>query len=201
MTVLLGLLAGLGVASAQADAPVLTRGGGRQTPRVTEQTPGTLPSNATNTPLPSPSPIQTTSPLSPETVSPSNTVTTTSTGSNGPSSSTDIQDSTTSTSAKPSEKANDQAVHVVQFNTTDSSKPTQATVKTGTLTLHPEKNPVREGFRFDGWTLDGQPFDFQTPILQDITLTAKWAKTTDWTLSPDHGPATGAQLTISPPDR
>ena len=105
------------------------------------------------------------------------------------------------TSAKPSEKANDQAVHVVQFNTTDSSKPTQATVKTGTLTLHPEKNPVREGFRFDGWTLDGQPFDFQTPILQDITLTAKWAKTTDWTLSPDHGPATGAQLTISPPDR
>ena len=60
---------------------------------------------------------------------------------------------------------------------------------------------MREGFRFDGWTLDGQPFDFQTPILQDITLTAKWAKTTDWTLSPDHGPATGAQLTISPPDR
>ena len=89
----------------------------------------------------------------------------------------------------------------MQFNTTDSSKPTQATVKTGTLTLHPERNPVREGFRFDGWTLDGQPFDFQTPILQDITLTAKWAKTTDWTLSPDHGPATGAQLTISPPDR
>nr|WP_232339391.1 InlB B-repeat-containing protein [Bifidobacterium polysaccharolyticum] len=176
-------------------------GGGRQTPRVAEQTPGTLPSNATNTPLPSPSPIQTTSPLSPETVSPSNTVTTIPTGSNGPSSSTDIQDSTTSTSAKPSEKANDQAVHVVQFNTTDSSKHTQATVKTGTLTLHPEKNPVREGFRFDGWTLDGQPFDFQTPILQDITLTAKWAKTTDWTLSPDHGPATGAQLTISPPDR
>ncbi len=34
-----------------------------------------------------------------------------------------------------------------------------------------------------------------------MTLTAKWAKTTDWTLSPDHGPATGAQLTISPPDR
>ena len=56
MTVLLGLLAGLGVASAQADAPVLTGGGGRQTPRVAEQNPGISPSNATDAPLPSPSP-------------------------------------------------------------------------------------------------------------------------------------------------
>ena len=32
MTVLLGLLAGLGVASAQADAPVLTGGGGSSDP-------------------------------------------------------------------------------------------------------------------------------------------------------------------------
>ena len=59
---------------------------------------------------------------------------------------------------------------------------------------------MREGFRFDGWTHDGQPFDFQTPILQDTTLKAQWSKTTDWTLSPDHGPATGTRLTISPPN-
>ena len=32
MTVLLGLLAGLGVASAQADAPILTGGGGSSDP-------------------------------------------------------------------------------------------------------------------------------------------------------------------------
>ena len=74
-------------------------------------------------------------------------------------------------------------------------------MKTGTLVIPPEHNPVRESFQFEGWTLDGQPYDFQTPILQDITLTAKWAKTTDWTLSPNHGPTTGAQLTISPPDK
>ncbi|WP_332460950.1 InlB B-repeat-containing protein [Bifidobacterium apousia] len=74
-------------------------------------------------------------------------------------------------------------------------------MKTGTLVIPPEHNPVRESFQFEGWTLDGQPYDFQTPILQDITLTAKWAKTTDWTLSPNHGPAAGAQLTISPPDK
>ena len=89
----------------------------------------------------------------------------------------------------------------MRFDPVDGSKPTQATVKTGTLADPPQQNPQRPGFRFDGWTLDGQPFDFRTPILQDTTLKAQWSKTADWTLSPEHGPAAGARLTISPPDR
>ena len=89
----------------------------------------------------------------------------------------------------------------MRFDPADGSKPTQSTVKTGTLTTPPKKNPARDGFRFDGWTHDGQPFDFQTPILQDTTLKAKWTKITDWTLNPDHGPASGARLTINPPNQ
>ena len=89
----------------------------------------------------------------------------------------------------------------MRFDPADGSKPTQSTVKTGTLAAPPQQNPQRQGFRFDGWTLDNQPFDFQTPILQDTTLKARWSKTTDWTLNPDHGPASGARLTISPPNR
>ena len=89
----------------------------------------------------------------------------------------------------------------MRFDPADGSTPTQSTVKTGTLAAPPQQNPVREGFRFDGWTYNNQPFDLQTPILQDTTLKAQWSKTTDWTLSPDHGPATGTKLTISPPDR
>ena len=90
-------------------------------------------------------------------------------------------------------------MQTVRFDPADGSKLTQSTVKTGTLATPPQQNPVREGFRFDGWTHDGQPFNFQTPILQNTTLKARWTKTTDWTLSPNHGPASGAQLTISPP--
>ena len=90
-------------------------------------------------------------------------------------------------------------MQTVRFDPADGSKPTQSTVKTGTLAAPPQQNPQREGFRFEGWTHDGQPFDFQTPILQDTTLKAQWTKPTDWTLSPDHGPASGARLTISPP--
>ena len=88
---------------------------------------------------------------------------------------------------------------MVRFDPANGSKPTQTTVKTGTLAAAPQENPQRQGFRFDGWTHDGQPFDLQTPILQDTTLKAQWSKTTDWTLSPEHGPATGTRLTISPP--
>ena len=87
----------------------------------------------------------------------------------------------------------------MRFDPANGSKLTQSTVKTGTLATPPEKNPVREGFQFDGWTHDGQPFDFRTPILQDTSLKAQWTKITDWTLSPDHGPASGTRLTISPP--
>ena len=92
-------------------------------------------------------------------------------------------------------------MHMVRFDPGDGSRPTQSTVKNGTLAAAPQQNPQRDGFQFDGWTYDSQPFDFRTPILQDMTLKAKWTRTTDWTLSPDHGPAAGAHLIISPPDK
>ncbi len=183
MIVLLGLLAGLGIASAQDDAPILDR----QTPSVAEQSSATLSSSATGTPLSSPSPIQAATPLSP-------TPSTQSSMSGNP-------DSPDSSPAKPSDETDNQTTYTVSFDPADGSKPTQATVKTGTLAVAPQQNPQRPGFRFDGWTHDGLPYDFQTPILQDTTLKAQWSKTTDWTLSPDHGPASGARLTISPPDR
>ena len=183
MIVLLGLLAGLGIASAQEDAPILDR----QTPRVTDGASATLPGSATDSPLSSPSPIQTTTPLSPTPSTPSST--------------TGTPDSAGTATAKSADKTEDQASHMVRFDPADGSKPTQSTVKTGTLVSAPQQNPQRPGFRFNGWMLDGRPYDLQTPILRDTTLKAKWTKTTDWTLSPDHGPATGARLTISPPDR
>ena len=114
-----------------------------------------------------------------------------------------MPDNTNTPSTNPFNKndANGQPAHTVRFDPADGSRPTQSTVENGALAFPPENNPIREGFRFDGWALNDQPFDFQTPIIQDTALKAQWTKTTDWTLSPDHGPASGARLTISPPDR
>lgn len=37
-------------------------------------------------------------------------------------------------------------------------------------------DPTRDGFRFDGWYLGEEKYDFSTPITDNITLTAKWVK-------------------------
>jgi uncharacterized repeat protein (TIGR02543 family) len=34
--------------------------------------------------------------------------------------------------------------------------------------------PVREGYTFDGWFLDGAPYDFAAKVTKGITLTARW---------------------------
>jgi len=36
------------------------------------------------------------------------------------------------------------------------------------------KDPVKEGYTFEGWYLDGELFDFNTPITKNIELIAKW---------------------------
>ena len=38
------------------------------------------------------------------------------------------------------------------------------------------KEPIREGYIFAGWYLDGQEYDFLKPIYQDIILDALWQK-------------------------
>ena len=37
-------------------------------------------------------------------------------------------------------------------------------------------NPTRDGYTFIEWQLDGKTFDFNSKIVKDITLTAKWEK-------------------------
>ena len=39
-------------------------------------------------------------------------------------------------------------------------------------------DPERDGYIFAGWLLDGEPYDFTTPITADITLTASWTEDT-----------------------
>ena len=51
------------------------------------------------------------------------------------------------------------------------------TVEAGSLVDKPA-DPMREGYRFDGWYADGSddPFDFSQPITSDVTLHAKWVR-------------------------
>ncbi len=35
-------------------------------------------------------------------------------------------------------------------------------------------DPTADGYTFVGWYVDDEEFDFDTPITEDITITAKW---------------------------
>ena len=53
----------------------------------------------------------------------------------------------------------------------------QIRVPAGTALAEPE-TPVRNGYLFRGWQLDGAAYDFATPVTEDITLTAVWQELT-----------------------
>lgn len=50
-------------------------------------------------------------------------------------------------------------------------------VKDGNLVVEP-KEPQKDGFKFDGWYLNGERFDFTTPISDNVELLASWIKET-----------------------
>ena len=61
--------------------------------------------------------------------------------------------------------------HTVTFD--DGENQNKITVKHNGR-VSPVKDPVRDGFEFKGWLLDGEPYDFSTRITADMTLTAQW---------------------------
>ena len=63
--------------------------------------------------------------------------------------------------------------YTVTFDTQDgTSVPAQTVTENGTVTR--PADPTRDGYTFKGWTLDGQPYDFGTPVTGNLTLTAVW---------------------------
>lgn len=65
--------------------------------------------------------------------------------------------------------------NIVKFDTGEgSSINSQLINKKGEVTR--PIDPVREGYSFEGWFVDGEEFDFKQIITGDITLEAKWKK-------------------------
>lgn len=62
---------------------------------------------------------------------------------------------------------------IVRFNTNDGSKIPNQKVEYLDFAKQPS-NPFKEGYMFMGWYLNDELFDFTTPIINDLTLVAKW---------------------------
>lgn len=57
----------------------------------------------------------------------------------------------------------------------DPTPPAQE-VDYGQKAKQPSPDPQKSGFLFKGWLLDGNPYDFNTPVKSNITLVAQWEK-------------------------
>lgn len=65
--------------------------------------------------------------------------------------------------------------HTVTFDSTGGSSVSEQKIKTGEKVKEPD-NPVRNGYTFLCWTLDGKTYDFNQKIEKGITLVATWKK-------------------------
>ena len=68
--------------------------------------------------------------------------------------------------------------YTVTFETFGGTTVPSQTVEEGDTATEPE-DPTREGYTFGGWYLDEDctvPYDFSTPVTEDITIYAKWTK-------------------------
>lgn len=72
-----------------------------------------------------------------------------------------------------SERSADDEECTVSFNSAGGTEVSPQQVKKWGTAAEPEE-PTREGYLFGTWTLDGSAYDFNTPVTEDITLTAVW---------------------------
>ena len=68
--------------------------------------------------------------------------------------------------------------YTVTFDSTGGTAVSKQTIEYGNNAIQPT-NPTKEGYTFYGWTLNGNAYNFSTPITKNIVLVATWGSN-DW---------------------
>ncbi|MBQ8136993.1 MAG: InlB B-repeat-containing protein [Clostridia bacterium] len=85
---------------------------------------------------------------------------------------------------------------IVTFDSDGGTAVGSQAVAKGAKATRPE-DPTREGYSFQGWTLNGAEYSFDTPVTADITLKAQWAEIFTVTFESDGGSDVDPQSVIS----
>lgn len=72
----------------------------------------------------------------------------------------------------------EKAKYTVTFNNDDNTEITTKTVEAGSKVTKPT-DPVKDGYKFNGWLYNHAIFNFDTPINENMVLTASYEKITD----------------------
>ena len=81
------------------------------------------------------------------------------------------------------------------FNSNGGTAVDSQTVKYGELAVKPA-DPTRDGYTFNGWTLNGTPYDFSSPVTGNITLVAQWTRNSTTGGNTGGGTTTRYDLTV-----
>ncbi|MCH4895367.1 hypothetical protein E0494_01420 [Marinilabiliaceae bacterium JC040] len=73
-------------------------------------------------------------------------------------------------------------IYTVTFDTDEGSKIDVIKLREGLKITKPE-DPVKDGFNFIEWQLEGIKYDFNTPVKKDITLRAIWKAIPEYTIT------------------
>ena len=73
-------------------------------------------------------------------------------------------------------RINDGAYVTVTFNSDGGTPVEGAKVLRGQEVAKPTDDPTKSGYTFTGWYLGDARYDFNTPVIAPLTLTAKWEK-------------------------
>lgn len=68
--------------------------------------------------------------------------------------------------------------YTVKFDTKGGTEIEKQIVRVGDKVEEPEI-PVRDGYRFIEWQLDGEKYDFETKVRKNMVLVAQWQKVSD----------------------
>ena len=69
--------------------------------------------------------------------------------------------------------SSDIVLHTVTLDGANGEAVSEQTVLDGACATEPQ-DPFKSGYEFDCWKLDGEPYDFATPVTSDITLVAAY---------------------------
>ena len=83
--------------------------------------------------------------------------------------------STTTTTKKITTTTKQKQNYTVTFNSNGGSSVASQTVVEGNNVTKPN-DPTREGYKFNGWTLNGNSYNFSNPVTRNITLIANWSQ-------------------------
>ena len=64
-------------------------------------------------------------------------------------------------------------IYTVTFNTNGGSAIQSQRIEEGSFAVTPEENPTKNGYEFASWA-----FDFESPIMQNVTIKANWSAVT-----------------------